>query len=393
MSIPTATSVPGAELVLRAARAGARPGHPGRGELRRPDQEHHRRAVADQRRAAQPGGRAAQRDHRLDPGRAGTRPRPGPPGARRAAGGGRRARGGRLGGRRTGPGVGRIGAAGLRRCWTAGTGPSTGSTSGRPRSTRRAPSRVPVRSRRAAGAGDRLVRPGPGRPAGAGRRRRRPRRDDRVVAGPDGLGRRGRWRRARTGAARPGRRPTGRRSRPGRGHRPAARRRSCRWPIPPRWTDWLRAGEAAVMDVDTSRRFLAGHVPGAAWALRTDLCRASLDRLGSRASRGWAARPAGADQRGRRCWPASPPPTWRSGAGDRRCWCWRAGPTGGPGRAGRWSPAARRDAVARRSTSTAAPTRAPTWIPRLMQAYLDWEYGLVEQLERDGTHGFTVLLR
>jgi rhodanese-related sulfurtransferase len=26
-----------------------------------------------------------------------------------------------------------------------------------------------------------------------------------------------------------------------------------------------------------------------------------------------------------------------------------------------------------------------------MQAYLDWEYGLVEQLERDGTHGFFVL--
>ena len=26
-----------------------------------------------------------------------------------------------------------------------------------------------------------------------------------------------------------------------------------------------------------------------------------------------------------------------------------------------------------------------------MQAYLDWEYGLVEQLGRDGTHGFQVL--
>ena len=26
-----------------------------------------------------------------------------------------------------------------------------------------------------------------------------------------------------------------------------------------------------------------------------------------------------------------------------------------------------------------------------MQAYLDWEYGLVEQLERDGTHGFKVI--
>ncbi|STW06550.1 Rhodanese-related sulfurtransferase [Klebsiella grimontii] len=29
--------------------------------------------------------------------------------------------------------------------------------------------------------------------------------------------------------------------------------------------------------------------------------------------------------------------------------------------------------------------------PAAMQAYLDWEFGLVEQLKRDGTHGFTVL--
>ncbi|MFV3015241.1 hypothetical protein ACM9HO_05975, partial [Pseudomonas sp. KHB2.9] len=26
-----------------------------------------------------------------------------------------------------------------------------------------------------------------------------------------------------------------------------------------------------------------------------------------------------------------------------------------------------------------------------MQAYLDWEFGLVEQLARDGTHGFYVI--
>jgi hypothetical protein len=26
-----------------------------------------------------------------------------------------------------------------------------------------------------------------------------------------------------------------------------------------------------------------------------------------------------------------------------------------------------------------------------MQAYLDWEYGLVDQLRRDGTHGFFVI--
>jgi len=26
-----------------------------------------------------------------------------------------------------------------------------------------------------------------------------------------------------------------------------------------------------------------------------------------------------------------------------------------------------------------------------MQAYLDWEYGLVDQLRRDGSHGFFVI--
>jgi hypothetical protein len=29
--------------------------------------------------------------------------------------------------------------------------------------------------------------------------------------------------------------------------------------------------------------------------------------------------------------------------------------------------------------------------PAVTQAYLDWEHGLVAQLERDGTYGFTVL--
>ena len=66
MSIPTAHQ----RARRRAGHAGRRarpgPGHPGRRELRRPHPEHHRGAVADQRRAAEPGGGAAQRDHRLD---------------------------------------------------------------------------------------------------------------------------------------------------------------------------------------------------------------------------------------------------------------------------------------------------------------------------------------
>ena len=44
-----------------------------------------------------------------------------------------------------------------------------------------------------------------------------------------------------------------------------------------------------------------------------------------------------------------------------------------------------------RPTATGVPTRAPTSRPAAMQAYLDWEYGLVEQLRRDATHGFFVI--
>jgi hypothetical protein len=42
------------------------------------------------------------------------------------------------------------------------------------------------------------------------------------------------------------------------------------------------------------------------------------------------------------------------------------------------------DRYRRPSEGTDAPREA-------MQAYLDWEFGLVAQLGRDGTHGFKVL--
>ena len=60
---------------------------------------------------------------------------------------------------------------------------------------------------------------------------------------------------------------------------------------------WLREGGTAVIDVDSSRLFEAGHVPGAAWALRTDLAGPPAGLPPGLP--GWAARPAGLDQRGR----------------------------------------------------------------------------------------------
>jgi hypothetical protein len=70
--------------------------------------------------------------------------------------------------------------------------------------------------------------------------------------------------------------------------------------------------------------------------------------------------------------------------------CWMAGLLRGPGK---------EDPLMRARHATLPPaidrykrpyegTDSPA---AAMQAYLDWEYGLVEQLNRDGTHGFRAL--
>ena len=65
MSIPGGIDCPGAELVYRVKDFAPRPETAGGGELRRPDALDHRRAVADQCRAAQQGDRAQERHHGL----------------------------------------------------------------------------------------------------------------------------------------------------------------------------------------------------------------------------------------------------------------------------------------------------------------------------------------
>jgi rhodanese-related sulfurtransferase len=155
---------------------------------------------------------------------------------------------------------------------------------------------------------------------------------------------------------------------------------------------WLQADEALVVDVDTSRRFAAGHVPGAAWALRTDLSGGtqsrgslsggSLPGLLGRAVRvvltsadGTLAAFAAADVRE----PAGAVVAVLDGgtAG------WAA--SGRPLQAGPGEMLSPVDDVYRR------PYEGTDVDPGAMQAYLDWEHGLVAQLERDGTHGFSVL--
>jgi rhodanese-related sulfurtransferase len=154
--------------------------------------------------------------------------------------------------------------------------------------------------------------------------------------------------------------------------------------------DWLRGRDALVVDVDTSRRFLGGHVPGAVWALRADLpgqvASGLLDRepgparLVLTSADGILAAFAAADvpQRAH-----GVPAAVTVLHGGTAAW---AG-SGRPLRTGPGQMLSPPVDVYRR------PYEGTDVDPAVMQAYLDWEHGLVAQLERDGTHGFTVLTR
>jgi rhodanese-related sulfurtransferase len=154
--------------------------------------------------------------------------------------------------------------------------------------------------------------------------------------------------------------------------------------------DWLGAGQARVVDVDTSRRFQAGHVPCAAWALRTDLRHPGfIDRLGRpdrlvlTSSDGylaaWAAADLGAEG-------GASPDAGRVVvlAGGTQAWA-------GSGRTLESGHVAG-DMLSPVVDVYRRPYEGTGVDPAVMQAYLDWEYGLVAQLGRDGTHGFMVLL-
>jgi rhodanese-related sulfurtransferase len=141
----------------------------------------------------------------------------------------------------------------------------------------------------------------------------------------------------------------------------------------------LRAGRTAVVDLETSKRFLSGHIPGATWAPRVDLADPELvERLGRperivlTSSDGYLAAWAAADL----------------GAGRFAA---LAGGTDGWAQSGR--PLESGGALLSPATDVyRRPYEGTDIDPAVMQAYLDWEYGLVAQLERDGTHGFRVLL-
>ncbi len=138
-----------------------------------------------------------------------------------------------------------------------------------------------------------------------------------------------------------------------------------------------------VLDFTPSAQHVKAHVPGARWALRAQLAQllpsllAAIDveRIVATCGSSALARFAAADLTRLTRLPVAVL------AGGNTAWVAEGQPVE-TGDAGLASP--RIDRYRRPYEGTDAPREA-------MQAYLDWEYGLVEQLGRDGTHGFQVL--
>ncbi len=152
---------------------------------------------------------------------------------------------------------------------------------------------------------------------------------------------------------------------------------------PQQLAQWLSeepAGQTVVLDLSSSAAYVQRHIPGAWFALRSQLEQALLQIPAARryvvtCVVGLVARYAVAEVER-----LSGAQVWRLQGGNA---AWAA--AGLPLEQGETRLASPRiDRYRRPYEGTDNPREA-------MQAYLDWEFGLVEQLARDGTHGFRVI--
>ncbi|ORM69361.1 rhodanese homology domain-containing protein [Pantoea rwandensis] len=150
---------------------------------------------------------------------------------------------------------------------------------------------------------------------------------------------------------------------------------------PQQLAEWLAEGQTQVLDFTTRANHLNNHIPGAGWLLRSTLqqqgkavlpeARRYVLTCGSSLLAGYAVeqvaeltgKPVFVLEGGNAAWRAAKLPTEQ---GEQQL----------------LSPAIDR---------YRRPYEGTDIEPGVMQAYLDWEYGLVAQLDRDGTHGFRVL--
>ena len=161
----------------------------------------------------------------------------------------------------------------------------------------------------------------------------------------------------------------------------------------------LAQGDTLLLDVATSAAHVAGHIPGARWVLRAQLAglarsarsAPALPAMSSAPSLATAGRivvtgGAGEVAQNLARFTAADLAALTGRpvavlAGGTAAWVAEGRPLA-TGEAAALSP--RIDRYRRPYEGTDAPRAA-------MQAYLDWEFGLVEQLGRDGSHGFRVL--
>ncbi|WP_053213993.1 rhodanese-related sulfurtransferase [Pseudomonas sp. Q12-87] len=159
-------------------------------------------------------------------------------------------------------------------------------------------------------------------------------------------------------------------------------------PVPPQAEEispetleqWLAEGDTVVLDFTGSANYVKRHIPGAWWVLRAQLSEAlakvppaqryvltcgssQLARLAVPEVEALTGKDVFLLRNGTAAWIATQRPLEH---GETRL----ASP--------------RIDRYRRPYEGTDSPREA-------MQAYLDWEYGLVDQLARDGTHGFFVI--
>ncbi len=135
-----------------------------------------------------------------------------------------------------------------------------------------------------------------------------------------------------------------------------------------------------VLDFSRSRAYIKSHIPGAAFALRSRLTQA-LSATSHAVRYVVTAWEAGAAEL---AWPELRHLTGKPVLlldGGNEAWSTAKYSMGGPEPVFASEPI---DYYKRPYEGTDASTEA-------MQAYLDWEFGLVAQLQRDGTHGFHVL--
>ena len=146
----------------------------------------------------------------------------------------------------------------------------------------------------------------------------------------------------------------------------------------------LLSGRCLLIDLGTSAQYASAHIPGAAWALRVQLPQVLPEALRQRPEVEQIVLTCGVGALS--CFAAADVQVLTGLpvavlAGGNAAWSALGQPME-TGETRLLSP--RSDRYRRPYEGTSAPREA-------MQGYLDWEFGLVDQLARDGTHGFKVL--